>query len=261
MIPNLNRLYKNEDDSVSLIEYPDDLEDFSKLCSIRSGQAIIPFQLYDYQASIAKIIDSHRFTQIFKTRQLGLTEMGGVRSLHKAVTDKAYAGVFLSIGQKESSNISKRIKLLNNSLNIKWATESTTELQPLGGGNIKCRPSTANSVRGLESVTDVFFDEAAFIEGIEEIYAGAMPSQEMVGDMASTVICSTMSEDGELSWFWKLLDSNNGDIDAREVIEGVKNGLLPPFFWWTDVNGWAKVIIHWKAHPIYSKKKKLPERN
>lgn len=251
MIKNLNAIYCTDDNKTRLDTYPDNLLEFGKLCTIRSGENLIPFSLYDYQEELAKIIDTHRFTQIFKTRQVGATETGGLRAFHKACKDPAYAGVFLSIGQNESSNINKRIKLLNSSLGVKWQIENNTELQPSGGGNIKSRPSTDNAARGLESIHDIFIDEAAFIDNIDELYASSLPSQEMVSN-PHTIICSTMSEEGEISWFWRLFDANNGDIDAREVIEAVKDGTLPGFFWWTDTNGWAKVLIHWKAHPIYS---------
>lgn len=254
MIPSARKQFEKSN-GTSSIKVPELLDDFSKLCFIRSGAGIVPFHLYDYQSQIAKLIDRFRFIQIFKTRQLGLTELGGVRSFHKAIKHPEYAGAFLSIGQKESSNISKRIKLLNSGLRVSWQIESQTELQPFGGGNIKCRPSTINSLRGLESMWDIFVDEAAFIDDIEEIYASSIPSQSMVeaSGNAATIICSTMSEEGKASWFWRLMDSNNGDLDAFEIVQHVKTGMLPPFFWWVDLKGWCKIIVHWKAHPIYSK--------
>ncbi len=96
------------------------------------------------------------------------------------------------------------------------------------------------------------FDEAAFVSNISEIYSSAAPAQEMVGQDARTVIISTMSEEGKLSWFWsEMFAAFNGDIDIDQRIAHAQEGIAP-FQWWVDENGWAKVIVHWKAHPIYS---------
>lgn len=256
MLPGARKIHDRQY-GLSRYDITDNLDEFGKQCLIRSGPKIKPFELYDYQREIAKLIDKYRYITIFKTRQLGLTELLGLRSFHKSLVHPEYAGVFLSIGQKESSNISKRIKILNtgDSLGLPWLIESQTELQTNGGGNVKARPSTINSLRGLESIWDIILDEAAFIKDVDQIYAASLPSQSMMeaSGKASTVICSTMSEEGKASWFWRLIDSNNGDINAEEIVNAVKVGQLPPFFWWEDLKGWCKIIVHWKAHPIYGK--------
>jgi hypothetical protein len=78
-----------------------------------------------------------------------------------------------------------------------------------------------------------------------------------------------MSQRGKLSWFWAdMFDNANGNVDVERAIARAREG-IEPFQWWLDDNGWAKVVMHWKAHPIYSqipnylakvkKEKKIPE--
>ena len=134
---------------------------------------------------------------------------------------------------------------------LKFTTKSKTEVQPEGCGKIWFRPSTDNAARSLESVSDILIDEHSFIDNADELYASAAPTQEAVGDEARTIIASTMSESGKLSAFWQMFAADN-PCDAEDMVERVKDGREEPFTYWIDNAGWAKVLIHWKAHPIYS---------
>jgi hypothetical protein len=136
---------------------------------------------------------------------------------------------------------------------FRFETNAVTNLAVQGGGSISFCPSTDNAVRSIESVHDLLFDEAAFVSNIAEIYSSAVPAQEMVGKDARTWVISTMSQQGKLSWFWAdMFDKSNGNVDVERNIARAQEG-IEPFQWWIDENGWAKVIVHWKAHPIYSK--------
>jgi hypothetical protein len=136
--------------------------------------------------------------------------------------------------------------------NFQFATNNLKDLELKGGGRVVFRPSTDNAIRSLESVSDLLFDESAFVDNAEEIYSSAVPAQEMVGAEARTAIVSTMSQSGKLSWFWKMFASNNGSIDAERVCARVRENLDEPYQFWVDETGWAKVVLHWRSHPIYS---------
>jgi hypothetical protein len=221
-------------------------------CRIRSGNKVIPFLPYEYQTEIARIIDSHRGVVVIKTRQMGFTECVAAKFLHKALLNPAYAAVVLSMGQSESSNVAVRIQNMPAKIpDLRWVTKSKMELQPLGCGKVWFRPSTDNAARSLESVSDIFIDEHAFIDNAEELYASAAPTQEAVGEDARTIIASTISPSGEMSTFWQMFSADN-NCDAREMLERVREGIEEPLTWWVDKSGWAKVILHWKANPVYS---------
>jgi len=159
----------------------------------------------------------------------------------------------LSLGGKETSKVAKRVRRMPSVIpSFKFTTNAVTELQVDRGGTITFAPSTDNAVRSLESTHDLLFDEAAFVPNEEEIYSGAVPSQEMVGADARTWVISTMSQAGALCWFWsEMFSKNNGAVDVTRAIARAQEG-LEPFQYWIDENGWAKVIVHWKAHPVYA---------
>lgn len=230
-----------------------DFTEFASQCRILSGKRVIPFKLYDYQIELSRLLDTYRGVVCFKTRQLGITEVLACKFLHKACLNNAYKAAVLSIGQSETSEVCLRIRSMPSQIRqVSFSTNSLTTLTIAHGGRVLFRPSTPNSLRSLASVSDILYDEAAFPKEIREIYAGATPSQDMVGDDARTAIVSTMSEEGKLSWFWEMFESSNGDVDVESRIAKVKDGTAPPFDYWVDENGWCKVLAHWKAHPVYS---------
>ena len=237
----------------NLYNVPEDFQEFARLCRIRSGKKIVPFELYDYQVELAKLLDNYRGIIVFKTRQLGATETLACKFLHKAILNPAYVAGILSMGQEESSNVARRIRKMPAAIpNFQFATNNLKDLELKGGGRVVFRPSTDNAIRSLESVSDLLFDESAFVDNAEEIYSSAVPAQEMVGADARTAIVSTMSQTGKLSWFWKMFASNNGAIDAERVCARVRENLDEPYQFWVDDTGWAKAVLHWKSHPIYS---------
>lgn len=246
--------------SVSIVNnyynIPEKYEDFLKeSCRIRSGNKVIPFVPFDYQVALSDIIDRHRGIIVYKTRQLGITEAVAAKFLHKALLNPAYASACISLGQTESSNVSTRIQNMPAKItNLTFDVKSQTKLKFNKAGMIWFRPATDNAARSLEAISDLFFDEFAFLTNADELYSSAVPTQETVGDEARTIIASTMSELGVLSRFWQMfINDNPKDIDAEQMVNRVKEGKEEPFVYWVDNNGWAKVIIHWKAHPIYAK--------
>jgi hypothetical protein len=234
-------------------QVPESYAEFlSECCRIRSGNKIIPFLPFEYQVELSRLIDLHRGAMVFKTRQMGATEAIAGKFLHKALLNPAYAAAVLSIGQAESSNVAVRIQNMPSKVSgLEFGTKSKTEVQPKGCGKIWFRPSTDDAARSLESISDLFFDEAAFPDNFEEIYSSSAPTQEAVGDDARTIIASTMSESGKLCRFWQMFEMDN-PCDAEEMVVRVKDGREEPFTYWTDNSGWIKIILHWRSHPVYS---------
>jgi phage terminase large subunit-like protein len=234
------------------ISVPDNWPDFAPLTQIRSGTKVVPFIPYDYQKVLIDCVEANFATVVAKTRQLGVTETISNYFLWKAVRNPGYVAVVLSKGFADTSNIAKRIRVMANSLaplGLTLENDNLTDMKISGGGRILFRPSTPNGVRGLESVSDILFDESAFVENIDQIYTSAIPSTEMVGDNARLIFLSTPN--GKSGFYWDRLALGNEDKNVETICESVKEGSLEPVQYWTDENGWCKFILHWRAHPIY----------
>lgn len=225
--------------------------EFARRTKIRSGKRVVPFDPYDYQILVSDLIDAHYATVITKVRQLGLTELVASKFLFKAVNNPAYLAVVFSKSQEDTNNIAKRVRQMAASHpEIELLSDSVTEIAIKGGGRILFKPSTINAGRSLESVSDILFDECAFVKDISDIYGAALPATSMVGDEARIIILSTPN--GKNNFYFNQLASNNGDRDILKICKDVREGNIDPVQYWTDEEDWCKVVLHWKAHPVYS---------
>ncbi len=225
--------------------------EFARQTRIRSGRNLVLFDPYPYQIAFIEQVEKHYGTVAIKSRQMGFTETIANYFLWKAFRDPGYLSVIFSKNQSDTANIAKRVRLMISSRSdLSLATDSLQDLTLVDGGRLLFKPATPNAARSLESVSDILFDEAAFVDGIEGIYSAAMPSTEMLGDAARIIILSTPN--GQSGFYWDRVNEANGSISIIEACQNARVG--EPVKYWTDQGGWCKFLAHWRAHPVYSKK-------
>ncbi len=244
----------------NVYEPPRKFVDYCKTLKIRSGVQLMPFQLYDYQMKLNDCINKRRKVQVIKCRQTGITAFLLAKASHKAVTDPAFLATIFAQNQGDTSEFAVRLHNMVYSLKnagLHMLTYNKLEFSPRNGGRILFRNSASENARSIPSVTYNIFDEAAFPPNIDLLYAASIPAQSMVGDDARTIIVS--SPNGVGNWFYnQMVDGNECDI--LQIIEDIRKGKLPPYYEVIDKAGNAKVIIHWRAHPIYGKQEDYLER-
>ena len=245
---NLLRIKKQDGVSIENILIKDNWYDFACNCKIRSGQEIVYFIPYEYQRKLIEIVERNKRIVIAKTRQLGITETICNYFLWKALSLNGYLAVIFSKTQSDTSNVAKRLRRQIESLGVKTKTDSLTDIEFFNGGRILFRNSTPNGARGLESVSDLLFDESAFIDEIDEIYKAAIPCTTVVGDKAKIIILSTPN--GQSGFYWEKL-ATDFEVDVLGICEDIKVELKPSFYS-LEKDGIAKVFIHWKEHPKFS---------
>jgi hypothetical protein len=245
---------RRESNETRVSRIPTRWEDFARLTKIRSGMSVINFEPYEYQKVLINQIAGHYGTIIAKTRQMGITECVASDVLHRAASNPGFTAIVLSRGQAESSNIAKRLKAMADSVPdlVELETRNTTDLRIKGGGRILFKPATINSCRGYESIAYIVFDECAFIDQIELLYLAAIPATEAVGADARIVLISTPN--GRNGFFWDRLNSQNGDHDVLTYAQDLREFREERGFnYWTDTVGWSKILLHWRAHPLYGR--------
>jgi hypothetical protein len=230
---------------------PDNWPEFARMTKIRSGSKVMPFNPYHYQIELVQTVLDNYGTVVGKGRQLGCTETISSLMLWRACREPGFLGVVLSKGQADTANIAKRIRMMadSNPELIELATKNLTDLRIVGGGRILFRPATPNGVRGLESVSMLLFDEVAFIPSIDLLYTAALPATEMCGGDARIVLMSTPY--GRAGFFYERLATGNAGRDLLEEAELCRAPGSSGWRCWIDENGWAKVLLHWRAHPLY----------
>ena len=246
---------------LSMEEAVSDWLEFARRCTIISGTKVVRFDPYYYQVEAFRQIFKHRGIIFGKVRQMGLTELVGNIFLWKASRSRAYSAAVFSQTGDDTGLISERVKLMASSHpDVRTRKANTKEIALFGGGKTLFKTSTGDGARGLPSLDDLLCDEWAFVKEDKKIWGAAAPAQSMSGDRARTVVVSTPPLPGVECEYMKMLMADNGDRDIFKITRDMREGRIEPVQYWTDEGGWCKFFVHWKAHPVYSKRPDYLER-
>jgi hypothetical protein len=224
--------------------------DFARLTEIRSGEGIVKFNPYSYQQSLIELVETHKLTIVGKSRQLGISETVCNYFLYRACVDRSVLAVVLSLGQRETIDLARRVRFAIESLaplGVTTTTDTLTDIQISGGGRLLFRPSNENSTRGLPAVTHCLIDEAGFVENVDRIYQAIIPATSTVAN-PKIVVVSTPN--GATGWYHSML--SNGGEDLATTTDNMRDGSIDPLQSWSrETTG--KMLIHWKCHPKFGK--------
>lgn len=234
---------------------------FAPLVNIQTSGTVKPFNPYEYQIDLIRTVETHQNTVICKSRQMGISETLCCYLLMRAVTEEGFAAVVFSKTQKDASDLATRIADMAVSLGAlcpAFKSMSKTLVSFKGLGRIYFLPVTARAARGIPSVSVIVFDEAAFIDGIDGVYQAAMPTLSMLGDRGKVIFNSTPN--GKAGLFYRLLTGGVGERShlqqLSELVRQPAENNIVEFKRhsksWSHKT-WAKVLLHWRAHPIYGK--------
>ena len=251
----LEQIYESK--SADSITIPDNFPDFCKTLRVKSGGGLKPFELFDYQESIYDLISEHNYCLVAKGRQTGLSEEACAIALEAALRNEGKNILVISKSTTDVYALAKRLRTMIESMDVPptLTTDSLSEV------TIKATKSTiyfragTSAGRGLPSCSLIIFDEFAFFRNgtDEESWSAALPSTEMMDGSEQVVIISTPN--GKQNLYWQYLAENNGPVNVSKLIEEVRSGAAHDgFTHFVDTAGWCKIIIHWRAHPIYSKR-------
>jgi phage terminase large subunit-like protein len=244
-----NRLRIDSGRNNRKIVLPTSWAEFARLTEIRSGEGIVKFNPYSYQTKLVDAIASHKLTVVGKSRQLGISETVCNYFLYRACVDRSVLAVVLSLGQRETIDLARRVRFAIESLapmGITTSTDTLTDIQINGGGRLLFRPSNENSTRGLPAVTHALLDEAGFVENVDRIYQAVIPATSTVAD-PKIVVVSTPN--GSQGWYHNLLA--NGGEDLATKTDLMRDGSIEPYQQWSEGKT-SKVLIHWKCHSKFS---------
>ncbi|MEM6402617.1 MAG: terminase family protein [Cyanobacteria bacterium P01_D01_bin.116] len=248
------RKYGYNENNLKLI--PENWEDFVSLTTIRSGGEMRKFEAYDYQKIMIRLANQYPNMIILKSRQMGITQGIVSKFLQDAIINPAASSIAFMRNGEDASAISRRTRQMLLSI-PEYAlsdNDNVGYLKIKNGGDIYFKNSGKEGSRSLDSATGMLFDEAAFVENIQQIYAASSPSSALSGDKIQKFIVSTPS--AKSGWYWDKINENNGDIDIEQLAVDVSEGKvykeLPGVYWFIDKANCCKLILHWLAHPLYS---------
>jgi len=141
----------------------------------------LPFRLYDFQKESIEDFVEHRFNIVLKSRQLGYSTVTAAFCLWAAIFNSDKAIVVVATELRTATNFFKKVAFAWNKLPAffkKFVTPTTMTKQEIAfdnGSFVKAIP-TGDSAGRSEALSMLIVDEAAFIDGFEELYSQVYPT-------------------------------------------------------------------------------------
>lgn len=177
----------------------------NNFCKIKHPKlGTLPFKLFSYQKKCLDDFQKHRFNIFKKCRQCGISTLTGSFSLWYAMFHNDKTILIVSKRDDDAKEyLTKNIKFPYNNL-PEWmrslwtpATMNEHTLAFKNGSVIRSLTSSPDTLRSNASSLNII-DEAAFIDKMEEMWAGGWNTMQHGG---SAIVISTPKGVG--NWYWK----------------------------------------------------------
>ena len=172
-------------------------------------EGLIPFKTYPYQDEMLINFNDHRFNIILKARQLGLSTIVSAYVVWMMLFHRDKNVLVMATKFSTATNVVKKVKNIMKNLpdwirisDIKIDNRASFELS--NGSQIKATSTSGDAGRS-EALSLLVIDEAAHVEGLDELWTGLYPTLSTGGR------CIALSTpNGVGNWFHKTY------VDATE---------------------------------------------
>jgi len=168
-----------------------------KYCMIQHPtKGKIPFHLYPYQEDTLQDFQENDRIVILKSRQLGISTLIAGYALWMILFQNDKNCLVVAIDQNTSKNLVTKVRVMFDNLpswlKLKQIESNKLSMRLSNGSQIKAVASTGTSGRS-EALSLVIIDEAAFVEGAEELWASL---QQTLSTGGQGIILSTPNGTG-----------------------------------------------------------------
>lgn len=171
-----------------------------KYCYIQHPQrGRVLFNLYPFQGKVLKLFRDNPYSLVLKSRQLGISTLSAGYALWLMLFHEDKNVLCIATKQETAKNMVTKVKFMFENL-PSWLAVKPDENNKLtlrlpNGSQIKAVSAAGDSGRS-EAVSLLIIDEAAFIEGVGEIWASA---QQTLATGGGAIVLSTPYGTG--NWF------------------------------------------------------------
>jgi len=145
----------------------------------------IPFHLYPYQEDALQDFQDFDRTIILKSRQLGISTLIAGYALWMILFQNDKNVLVVAIDQNTSKNLVTKVRVMFDNLpswmKLKAVESNKLSMRLSNGSQIKAVSSTGTSGRS-EALSLVIIDEAAFVDGAEELWASLQQTLSTGGE-------------------------------------------------------------------------------
>jgi hypothetical protein len=184
----------------------------------------IPFQLFPFQEKTLTQFNGNRFNVVLKSRQTGISTLCAGFALWKMIFNSDFNVLVIATKQDVAKNLVTKVRVMHELL-PSWLKGGSMEdnklsLRLQNGSQVKAIASSPDAGRS-EALSLLIFDEAAFIDDIDEIWVAA---QSTLSTGGSCIALSTPNGVG--NWFHQTW------LGAEE-----------------STNPFNTIRLHWSVHP------------
>ena len=169
---------------------------------VHVDRGLIPIEMYEYQKEIALAITNNRRVAVNTSRQAGKTTTAAAIILHYALFNEYKTVALLANKGDSAREILDRIKIAYEAL-PDWLKQGIIEwnkghVEFENGCKILAGSTSSSAIRG-KSISFLYIDETAFVEGWDEFFASVFPT---ISSGNTTKILFTSTPNG-LNHFYK----------------------------------------------------------
>jgi hypothetical protein len=185
----------------------------------------IPFKTYDFQTELLKDFNDYRFNVILKARQLGISTITAAYVAWMMMFHKEKNILVMATKFQTAANLVKKVKSIIKSLPdwmemTKITIDNRTSFELDNGSQIKASTTSSDAGRS-EALSLLVVDEAAHVEGLDELWTGLYPTLSTGGR------CIALSTpNGVGNWFHQIC------VDAQ-----------------AEKNDFHMTTLPWDVHP------------
>ena len=188
-------------------------------------KGLIPFKTYDFQTDLIQDFNDYRFNVILKARQLGISTITAAYVAWMMLFHRDKNVLVIATKFGTAANLVKKVKAIHKHL-PKWmkianiSIDNRTSFELSNGSQIKASSTSSDAGRS-EALSLLVIDEAAHVDGLEELWTGLYPTLSTGGR------CIALSTpNGVGNWFHRTwMDAEDG------------------------LNDFNFIKLHWSVHP------------
>jgi hypothetical protein len=178
-------------------------------------RGLIPFKLYDFQRDALRSFQAHRFNVILKARQLGISTITAAYVSWVMLFQREKNVLVIATKFGTAANLVKKVKAIIRGL-PSWirisdvSINNRTSFELSNGSQIKASSTSGDAGRS-EALSLLVVDEAAHIDGFEELWVGLYPTLSTGGR------CIALSTpNGVGNWFHKIYE--DADLGVNDFV-------------------------------------------
>tara|TARA_R100000406_G_scaffold59362_1_gene41127 strand:+ start:741 stop:2312 length:1572 start_codon:yes stop_codon:yes gene_type:complete len=180
-------------------------------------KGLIPFDMYEFQEDALRDFKDNRFSVILKARQLGISTSVAAYVCWMMLFHRDKNVLIVATKLQTATNLVKKIKAIHKNL-PSWlkianiSIDNRTSFELSNGSQVKASSTSGDAGRS-EALSLLVVDEAAFVDGMEELWAGLYPTLSTGGR------CIALSTpNGVGNWFHKTYtEAEEGKNDFHTI--------------------------------------------